>query len=237
MAETKGRVPTTYNKLSSQRCESYGVLSAVTMQVQICKFILHQRGQHIIEKITIYSDSESLINLINKWKNRTCTTKFYYSPDADTIRQIIHEYRTLRQMQMQVKFIHVRGHQDRLRRELTLPEELNVAADALATAALRIRTNPEIILPTQRVIITMDDKPISANFTSIMRDAYSTIALREHLKNANNWTDATVETIWWQPLGAAMTDRPTGQHRTLVKYFYNRMPCNRKKSILWLHIG
>jgi ribonuclease HI len=231
MAETKGRVPHTYNKLTSQRCESYGVLSAITMHKQIHKHMdtISDRNVHI-RNVSIYCDCEALVNSINKWKNREWTTKFQYMADADTIKQIMQEYRHLQSMDVQVKFIHVRGHQDRIKRDLTYPEQMNVYADNLATAALRIRNNPDINLPSLQVKITMDGKQITANYTSVLREAYSTISLREHLKTANNWNDQTVEKIWWQPLGTAMNARPAGEHRTLVKFLHNRLPCNRKQK-------
>jgi RNase H len=147
-ADLKGRVPPTYNKLTSQRCDGYGVLSAITTYKSIQLYIDHRYEKQVyINEIIMYSDSESLIDSINLWKERNWTTKFHYSPDADLIRQIMEEYKHLRRLQINVIFRHVRGHQDRLKRQLTLPEQLNVEADHLATEALRIRSAPPIILP------------------------------------------------------------------------------------------
>jgi hypothetical protein len=163
--------------------------------------------------------------------------KFHYSPDADLIRQIMEEYKHLRQLQINVIFWHVRGHQDRLKRQLTLPEQLNVKADHLATEALRIRSAPPIILPSLIATITMDDKQISASYTTIMRDAYSSINLRNHLKSSNNWSEQTLETLWWKPIGSAMCARPAGEQRTLIKYLHNRLPCNRKQNCYYGYIS
>jgi RNase H len=199
---------------------------------------LHKYNNTVkITDVVIYCDCKSLIDSINKWKHKQWTTKFHYSPDADLLRQIMEENKILQLLGIFVTFKHVRGHQDRLRRELTLPEQLNVAADHLATSALRIRHVPTITLPSLRVKMTMDDKQITASYTTIMREAYTSIDLRNHLKISNNWSDNIMETLWWKPLGSAMSDRPSGEHRTLVKFLHNRLPCNRKQNRYYGYIS
>jgi hypothetical protein len=57
VADSRDRVPTTHNVLTSQRCESFGMLSAICAYHQISKYIRAKwRGNVKIQQLTIYSD-------------------------------------------------------------------------------------------------------------------------------------------------------------------------------------
>jgi hypothetical protein len=131
----------------------------------------------------------------------------------------------------------VRGHQDRVRRELSLAEQLNVAADDLATRALRLPNVTIPNLPTRQVLVTMNGLQISAGYTTILRDAYTSINLRKHLRTSNNWDEHILETLWWKPCGDELLCRPQGEHKTLIKYLHNRLPCNRKQHRYYGYIS
>jgi hypothetical protein len=230
VANSKGRVPPTKNKMTPHRCESIGMLSAIITYRQINAFINKKYSGLIkIPIIVIYSDCEALINTLNDNKTKKVTTKFHYSADSDIIRQILQEYKELKTDRVITIFKHVRGHQDKIRRELTLAEQLNVEADLLATSALRLRNITMYDLPTRKATLIMDGKQITAQYTKTLRDSYTSINLQKHLKNANGWEESTMQKIWWKISGDAMTNRPTGEKMTLAKYLHNRLPCNRKQ--------
>jgi hypothetical protein len=71
---------------------------------------------------------------------------------------------------------------------------------------------------------------LSAGYTTILHDAYTTITLRKHLQTSNNWNGKFLEKLWWKPCGVELLSRPKGEHKMLIKYLHNRLPCNKKQN-------
>jgi Reverse transcriptase (RNA-dependent DNA polymerase) len=226
-----GRVPNNYNTLTPHRCEAYGVLSAIVLYAELSIYIQYKYDNRIkIANPVICCDNEALIKTLNKWKNRETSIKFHYAADADIIKQILVEYKSLRRNNIIFTFRHVRGHQDLTGRELNSDEILNVEADSLATAALRFRNLPRIDLPSLKSTILINGLQVTSNHTTILRDLFTSIKLRKHLQESNNWDHQTMSTIWWKPSGAVLASCSPGEQKTIIKYLHKRWACNRKEN-------
>jgi RNase H len=120
----------------------------------------------ILSGIIIKSDGKSMIDKINKIRYWQKTQKQCNEKDMDVTNEIISILNDPYKMKVTVKLKYIKGHQDRLSTNLSTEASLNVAADALATEGLRLRSIKEtLILPSEDAIITLHGKVITANRT------------------------------------------------------------------------
>jgi ribonuclease HI len=234
----QGRVPLAHTKLASHRCECFGALAALILYKITSIFIAKKYDNVVkVKRITLYSDSKSMIDTLNEWKNKEPTIKFYYNADADIIKQMLEEYQIISKRKETIKFLHVRGHQDCARQQLTYAESLNVEADLLATAALRIRTALTVDFPTLLAAITINKQRITAHHSAVLSELFTSIKLRTHLKTVNSWNDATFDTVWWKPQGDVLGKCFPGEQKTLIKFIHNRWAVNRKQNRYYGYIS
>ena len=91
-------------------------------------------------KVTLHTDSESLISRCHYLHNRLVPKPSYFTlPDQDLLLALEEVTRSLPRIHMQ----HVKSHQDKNIPfdELSLPAQLNFRADELATQALELQRN------------------------------------------------------------------------------------------------
>jgi ribonuclease HI len=230
VANLNGRVQPDYNILSSHRCEAYGVLAAITLFRETCNFIEHKYEDIKPQSTVICCDNKSLMDTINEWKNRETSIKFHYSADADIVKQILHEFKCLKHRKINITFCHVKGHQDRTGRDLSAYEQLNVEADRLATAALRLPNPTRVEIPTLKSAVMIRGLRVSANYTQLIRELYTSIKLKKHLKDSNQWSDQTLATIWWTPQSHVLENCRPGEQKTIIKFLHKRWACNKKEN-------
>lgn len=127
-----GATPLVGQLNTSFRTEAYGMLSGLTMLLRIIKE--HKITIHTMRVVTVFSDSESLITSIVKFRRNHMTIKSYYGPDVDVIVQILALTSQLSDLNIHLLWEHVKGHQDGVVSTVPLTREavLNIEADRLA---------------------------------------------------------------------------------------------------------
>lgn len=80
------------------------------------------------ENMELFRDNKALVDAINRHQKHTLTIKEYNSPNSDVELQILHQAMFLQSQKINVKFTHIRGHQDENtpRGRLLLPAQLNI---------------------------------------------------------------------------------------------------------------
>ena len=126
LAKNKGPAPG--HRTTSFRAEAYGLLS-------LLRFLFHAfayTGNTLPDKLTLHTDSESVLKKLLEM----ATWPYYYpnttiASDWDVLQAVI---TAKKQYPPTMKLVYVRGHQDKKIpfRDLSLPAQLNVEADALA---------------------------------------------------------------------------------------------------------
>jgi hypothetical protein len=238
MSKTIMRIHEEYGDLTSYRSEAFGLLGALSLYNKLQDFTMKIQGNRQPTTVTIYCDNEALVDIVNYQSWRKFTRKFYYSSDADVIKEIVIMMRYIRSFQEIIHIKHIKGHQDRGPNALTYPATLNVAADHAATEALQLPpAEKQLDLPTQKASLYINNQLVSSHHTRHLREAYLLIPFREHLNNINNWSEVIFDTVWWSPHGKAMNKFGTHQQLMLQKYLNNRLPTNKRENRYYKYIS
>jgi ribonuclease HI len=227
-----------YGEFTSYRSEAYGMLGALTLYHKMQEYTAIKVGNRQPITVTIYSDSESLVDVVNNQCWKKFTRRFHYSADADVIKEIVLLIRSIRSHQEIVLIRHVKGHQDRFANtNLSYAATLNIEADSLATTSLDLPTQSHWIDTKSTIArITIKDKFISSHHTKHLSEAYLIIPYKVHMNTINNWSEDIFETIWWDPHGSAMSKFGTHQQLMIQKYLNNRLPTNRRENRYYTYI-
>jgi hypothetical protein len=192
-------LPFEYSTFSSYRSEAYGLLSALVMYEQLQEYTTKKFGILTQTTIIIYCDNKSLINKVNSVPFRKLNTKFHYRNDSDIIREIIQLLKKLGQLYGFIRIRHIKGHQDRTSSSLNKEALLNIEADRLATSAQLQPPKQPLQLPNTTAILQIQDKNVASRHTIHIREAHSSIKLREHYINVNSWTADIYMTMYGGP--------------------------------------
>jgi hypothetical protein len=162
------------------------------------------------EKISpiVYCDNEALVKKINTLRFRPLSSKFHYTSDCDIIREIIFLLKKLGQL-----YGFIPGT------ELSDEAHLNVEADRLATSSLSQPMSKKLTLPNNIASIEIDNKMVTSKHTVHLRDAFHSIALRQHYTTVNSWQNNTFDDIWWDHHGTALHKLSIGQRNYTPKIF------------------
>ena len=149
----------------SFQAEGYGILSGL---IFIRLFItIHKIS--IVAKLLIVSDSQSFLDRIQKSLNTTRNPRFFLSSSVDIEMQIWEE---LQLWMNQYDFLHVKSHQDRIKKyeELTWNEKLNKRADELASKYLTQEPTQNMVpfLPASKIDVNLDGISITHHFASTL---------------------------------------------------------------------
>jgi ribonuclease HI len=234
IATNNSRTPPIFNDIHSYRTEGYGILVGLTLICEIQQYCSTQKSTNISKSIWIHSDSQSMIDKINKIKNWKTTTKQCNEKDMDILMEIKDVLKSIQTNGTSVELKWVKGHQDRTSKTLSTEAKMNTIADSMATAGLRQRNiKHNINLPTSKAIITIHGQQITANRTSILRNAFQSMKLRQYMKSSNNWTEDQTEQIWWKIHGSALNSFSNGKRLILQKYIHNQLPCNQRNHVMY----
>jgi hypothetical protein len=237
VASTMMQISPGYNDSTSYRSEAMGMLGALAMYEKLQEFTLKKCGATAKLSLDILSDNEALVKTINQLRCRSSNPKFFYSPDADIINEIMILVRTVSNRGETVCVKHVRGHQDRRGGNLSHEARLNIEADSLATESMRLRTATPVDLPNRQATLLIDGKPVTSHHTAQIREAFQLLELRQHYNIQNSWEDSTFDKIWWEVHGAALSCFRPGQQTTLKKFLQNRLPCNRRENMYYGYVS
>jgi hypothetical protein len=181
---------------SSFRAEGYGLLSVVRFLVRLQTFCAQTPTWHI----QLMTDNEGLLT-------RVTTSLPFLEPfpnvtlqaNWDVTNEIIH---SLRQLECQLSFLHVKGHQDDHKRVrcLSLNAQLNVEVDA--EAGEYQQTYPSqcpIIprLPSKRAQLHICGKVIPSKLKKHIREVFTVPPYLQYLQQRFQWSEQCASTIDW----------------------------------------
>jgi ribonuclease HI len=156
IATNNSRTPPIYNNIRSYSTERYGILCGLTLIHKIQQYCLTQKSINISTSIRVHSDSQSMIDKINRIKHWKTTTKQCNEKDMDILMEIKDVLNSIQKHGASVELAWVKGHQDRGSHTLSTAAKMNIVADSMATAGLRqknIKNN--INFPTSKAVITI----------------------------------------------------------------------------------
>jgi hypothetical protein len=236
VATTHMKMAPIFNEFTSYRCEAVGMLGALALYNKLQEYIELTQGQRINTTLRLLCDNESRVKVINRTRYCPLSPKFYYTSEADILKEILVLLKYISSKGEHVVIRHITGHQDRSSTSLSPEARLNMEADRQATASLSLPTSHQLDTQNTTAIVIVDGKIVTSNHTRILRERYQLIELRNHYNNINSWEDFVFDTVWWEAHGASLHQLMPGELTTIQKYLQNRLPCNRREHIYYGYI-
>ena len=148
-------------------------------------------------------------------------------PEWDILNEIWH---TIKQWQP-FKMIHVKGHQNRVHRvrELPLPAQLNIEADALAAQYLHQSPHPNrevLLFPNAHVHLQFGNSTVTYRYSQRLRNAEHDRITIPYLKQKYQWTDQVFDSINWEVHEKAVRSQRLHLLHT-VKLVHDILPTNK----------
>ena len=187
--------------MSSYRAEAYGKLAWLCFLLHYARFL----GIEIKCKIKNFCDNISVVRQMAAMREKTARDA--RQPDFDVIWQILETQDQLKQQAKQLCLMeHVRGHQDRNIpfEKLSQPAQLNVAADALATKALRRQPQdssepPKMIdLPACSAYLINAGEIQSSQEAKTLRWKWSDLKIQEYHQRRLGLSTTQLHRINWE---------------------------------------
>jgi hypothetical protein len=125
---------------------------------------------------------------------------------------------------------YIRGHQDWNKNKFHGMALLNTEADKYATKGLIQKKVQQIKLSTNKAILILQGKKLSANYTRHLRDIFSATQLHEYYTQKYSWANGTIKAIWWDAHGVAIKTFGEGQRATVLKYLHGLIACKQRES-------
>ena len=207
---------------TSYRTESYAFLAWLRLVFRLCELW----GCSLPSNLVFYSDSKSMLDTIQQRLDWTVDYPYTtMSPDWDLHQAITS---TLRRFPELPHCCHVKGHQDRYHafEELSLPAQLNVEADELASQyrypSSTSATKVSLVEGTV-ALLHGPDGTITANYRAALRRCYNEPLIREHICNKHEWTHDTWQLVDWTSHCSAVRAHFSRRH-FLSKFLHNWLP-------------
>jgi hypothetical protein len=228
-----GMGPASGSRPNSFRSEGYGLLALLLFLQRLAEYI----QQHEPWVGMIATDSKSLVDTVGaqyKVTNQANQLRSYrrplnpLSPEWDVVVGIQHLLHDMPGLQFQ----HIRGHQDKTTEFHRLPllAQLNVEADELANRYQRdLGTHrPDVLLTKWAgAHLVLPSGTITSHYEAALRYHASAEPLRQYMRDRNQWTQITFDTINWSSHGHCI--RSNMQKRThLIKLVHGILPTNSK---------
>jgi ribonuclease HI len=228
IATNQVAISPSFSPMTPYRCEGYGILAALHMFSSFTNY--YSSGIH---KLTLYSDSESMVNMINKFRIVPFTKKFFYEADVDLIYSIIKLIISLEGNHFQIMLCFVKGHQDQQQLPLTFPAYLNQQADYHATQSLLLRRIYSINDPTLPATISINNLRVTSKYSHHIKTTFHSMDLRQHMQTANHWTSVILDDIWWDVHDKVLKKFPISQRMSLIKFLHKLWPCNHREGVYY----
>jgi hypothetical protein len=202
----------------SFRAEGYGLASAAAFLQTLLQYFNINPKHH---DWYFYLDNKSLISKIEKYQSEKELPKWNLLPDADIIKT---SHRLLENIP--ATFIHVKGHQDSDKppEKLSLPAQLNILADALATD-YRNKFNSPIYEPTNPFCyLKIRDKYITKDSKQWIMDEASKIPIHQYYHDKFKWSRDTFESINWTIQRKTLILNDDNDQRRILKMVHGWLP-------------
>lgn len=190
----KGQIYSVNCLQSAYRCELYGILSGIITFTDL----VQQQDQQISNKhIIIMTDNKSIIRLLKKRRYNTSTGNDHKGPDVDLELQIIFEIKELEMSEYKIDIRYVKGHQDRLTRNMTTLNhfaQMNILADNLSKEARSLSLQKHYhSFPQNPVDFNINSEYINSKYAKIISNIYHSMELRSYLQSRHNCGAATLK--------------------------------------------
>jgi hypothetical protein len=228
------RVKEKFNYMTSYRTEALGILAGLYLYKRMQKYLQVKDIAMDYNEITLICDNESVITNINKIKKYKMNQKIMYTADADVFLEI---QQCLKDIDKQVIFKHVKGHQDKQSLPLTYLAFMNCEADNLATRSLETRQVPTYETSSYKATLFIEKLPIFSEHNKNIKETYHAIRYKKHLSDSYGWNEHIINKIWWEPLDKALNRLPEGNKTSLHKFIHKRLPCNRRENIYYPYLS
>jgi hypothetical protein len=145
-------------------------------------------------------------------------------PDWDVLIEIQEVIQTF----PQVRLTYVKGHQDRDKHydNLTLMGQLNVDADHQAGAFQEAQglERPLVLMsPLTRAHLHLHDGTVTGQYDQHLRHEATTKPLLEYIRNKNQWTPSTMDSIHWDAHAHALK-KQSARRTHIVKLLHEMLP-------------
>jgi hypothetical protein len=130
---------------------------------------------------------------------------------------------------------HIYGHQDKQKTKLTKMAILNIKADSLATKGLQSAFIRDIVLPTDKAILYLNNKKVASNFTLHLREKFSATQMYQYYQEKHGWSNHIMDKIWWEAHGAAIETYGLNKRMTIHKFIHDRAAVNVRESKFYPH--
>jgi hypothetical protein len=230
--ECYNRVPAVYEDINCHRSECLGIMITIKIIELIEEYFTKKINKPLGPlKIRILCDNESAVKTINKLKGRELTLKNQYGANMDIIRSLLYSITILIKKRVYINIMHVKGHQDKHKKaNFTEEEQLNIQADRLATIGLTKRDTKDTQFHEERVKLFINNKKVTSHYTMQLRDCFHSIKMHEFYRDKYDWSDNTIEGIWWEVHGKALKELSEGQRTIIQKYIHDRLVNNYRES-------
>jgi hypothetical protein len=209
------------------RSELYAMLACLLMLEAICKEYGDLKGNQ--RTIHLYSDNKRVVQRLYNRRKSQRTDNQHRDSDVDLEFQLLHEIKKWETKQMKVLISFVRSHQElrKLKSELSPVENLNIIADTLAKEARQYhRVTQYSSLPHNPVDFKINKTAINSKYALRSTKAYHSIAFRKYLQDKYNWSNSTIESIWWKPYHNSILNLNSMERTIIFNFIHDRLPTN-----------
>jgi hypothetical protein len=225
VVECHHRLHEIYNDYNSHRSEAWGILS---MELITEYRMIQQLNTEMT--FSVLCDNKSVVDTLNITRYHKPSIKNYKSADFDIIDTIRQKWSKFTQMNIQIKITHIKGHQDKRKKFLTTYEELNVAADILATKSLQYKSTTNKFKELADASMHINNLLVTHDYTTILRQNHLSVDLQEYLRESNGWSGLQTEHIWWAVHEASLEALSKKKRRFIQKFIHKKLPCNYRQQ-------
>ena len=222
-----GVLPFEDTQNSSFRAEAYGVASISWFITTLYRFFDLPLPSSI--KWLFWCDNKGLVTRLNNQASSTHRLSDLTATDADMCLcankglSLIGNYR----------LAHIKGHQDstKSRATLSVPAQLNIESDRLATLALKLSPSRHIpFMPGADVQFFIKRRHITTRFEQAIHFAATTPKLRLYMEDAYGWAPTTADLIDWDVHGASLKSLSDKHRLIILKFIHGWLPTSKQAN-------
>lgn len=216
------QVPKGNEKMHSYRGELYGIFSILVVLQKLSMI-------HNITSGKILIACDNLAGVRNALEN---THRAKMNQNCYDILWAIHILKS-KLKHIQITPQHVKGHQDGKGRNLTRLESLNVFVDERASSFRKyIETQSNDISSklhyTYSCYVSVEDNPITSNFSKYLKDHISQKMIQQHLHNTNALDENAFHLVDWDNIEHATKALTNSRRIWLTKFVSGFLPTAKK---------
>jgi hypothetical protein len=204
----------------------------IIKQIREYRRIRHENNNR--NEIIFYCDNEAVIKTINTYRQQKLTPRMIYMANMDVFMEIFH---MLEDTTLNIRFQHIKGHQDQGPLPLTYPAYLNQQADKWATKGLSTRQIPQKEIDLYRAVVKINGLPLYSGHKKIIKNTYHAEKYMKYIGESNKWEDQTVGTIWLPVSAKSLNLLTESQRTTMTKMIQKRIPCNKREKLYYPYLS